>query len=117
MNPGKFAQFSKNELIPSAADKYLHQIIHDEMPQGLKKYMEYELFPQIQLKVGRGILLGSAHWWMHKEGFQYISYAKGLYYDGHNWPDVVEYWQKYFLPMMKKHKEQLVKYVVGDVNK
>jgi hypothetical protein len=45
MNPGKLTQFSKNELIPSAADEYLRQIIHDEMPQGLKKYMEYKLFP------------------------------------------------------------------------
>jgi hypothetical protein len=57
MNPSKQAQFSKNNLIPSAADKYLCQIICDEMPQGLKKYMEYELFLQIHLKVRRGILL------------------------------------------------------------
>jgi hypothetical protein len=35
--------------------------------------------------------------------------VKGLYYDGHDRPDVVEYWQK--------HKERLVKYVVGDVDK
>ena len=27
MNPGKLAQFSKNQLIPSAADQYLHKII------------------------------------------------------------------------------------------
>ena len=45
MNPSKLAQFTKKELIPSAADKYLHQIVCDEMPQGLKRYMEYELFP------------------------------------------------------------------------
>ena len=108
---------SKNELIPSAADKYLCQIICDEMPRGLKKYMEYELFPQIQLKVRRGISFSTAHWWMHKESPQYISYAKGLYYDGHNQPDVVEYWQKHFLPTMEKHEEQLIKYVVGDVDK
>jgi hypothetical protein len=44
---------------------------------------------------------------MHKEGFQYISYVKGLYYDGHDQPDVVKYWQN--------HEEQLVKYVVGEV--
>jgi hypothetical protein len=66
MNPGKLAQ---NELIPSAADKYLRQIIRDEMPWGLKKYMEYELFPRIHLKVRRGISLSTARWWMHKEGF------------------------------------------------
>src|SRR5882762_10210707 len=34
MNPGKLAQFSKNELISSAADKYLCQVICDEMPWG-----------------------------------------------------------------------------------
>lgn len=54
---------------------------------------------------------------MHKEGFWYISYAKGLYYNGHDWPDVVEYQQKHFLPMMHKHEERLVKYVIGDVDK
>lgn len=37
--------------------------------------------------------------------------------DSHDQPDVVEYQQKYFLPMMCKHEERLVKYVVGDVDK
>ena len=117
MNPGKLADFSKNKLIPSIADQYLRKIIRDEMPQGLKRYMEYELFPRIHLKVGRGVSLSTARRWMHKEGFRYISYAKGLYYDGHDRPDVVEYRQKHFLPMMKKHEERLVKYVIGDVDK
>ena len=117
MNPGKLAQFSKNELIPSAADQYLRKIVHDEMPRGLKRYMEYELFPRIHLKVGRGISLSTARRWMHKEGFRYILYAKGLYYDGHDRPDVVEYRQNHFLPMMKRYEERLVRYVVGHVDK
>ncbi|KAH7917225.1 hypothetical protein BV22DRAFT_1108607 [Leucogyrophana mollusca] len=50
MNPEKLVQFTNNKLVASAADKYLHQIIHDEMPQGLKQYMEYKLFPRIHLK-------------------------------------------------------------------
>ena len=84
MNPEKLTQFSQNKLIPSVADEYLHHIIRDEMPRGLKKYMEYELFPRIQLKVGRGISLSTARRWMHKEGFRYISHKKGFYYDGHD---------------------------------
>jgi hypothetical protein len=84
MNPEKLTQFSQNKLIPSVADEYLHHIICDEMPCGLKKYMKYELFPHIQLKVGRGISLSTARQWMHKEGFRYISHKKGLYYDGHD---------------------------------
>lgn len=117
MNPSKLAQFTKKELVPSAAEKYLRQIVRDEMPRGLKRYMEYELFPRIHLKVGKGISLSTARRWMHKAGFRYISYAKGLYYDGHDRPDVVEYRQKHFLPMLKKYEYRLVKYVVGDVDK
>jgi hypothetical protein len=60
MNPEKLTQFSQNKLIPSVADEYLHHIIHDEMPHGLKKYMEYELFLRIQLKVGWGVSLSTA---------------------------------------------------------
>ena len=76
--------------IPSAADKYLHKIVCDEMPCGLKHYMELELFPWIHLKVGKGISLSATQCWMHKEGFWYILYVKGLYYNGHDRPDVVK---------------------------
>ena len=51
MNPEKLAQFTKNQLLLDVATRYLHQITCEEMPKGLKKYMEYGLFPQIQLKV------------------------------------------------------------------
>jgi hypothetical protein len=56
----KPTQFTKNQLIPSAADKYLQQIVHDEMPHGLKQYMENELFPHIHLKAGCGVSLSTA---------------------------------------------------------
>jgi len=60
MNPAKLAEFSQKQLVGMAADKYLHHIIHDEMPRGLKKYMEVELSPRIHLKVGQGISLSMA---------------------------------------------------------
>jgi len=84
MNPAKLKEFSQGKLIPSAADQYLCHIVHEEMPQGLKKYMEIELFPRIQLKVKKGISLSTAHWWLQSEGFRYIGHKKGLYFDGHN---------------------------------
>jgi len=114
MDPTKLTQFSKDQLIPSAADKYLHHLIHEEMPRSLKRYMELELFPWIQLKVRQGISLSTAHHWLHKEGFRYISYNKELYFDGHNRPDVVAYCQNHFLLTMQKYQDQLVQYV-GDV--
>ena len=74
MNPKKLTQFTKNQLLPAAADQYLKQIVHKEIPTGLKQYMELELFPRIHLHVGRGISLSTAHQWLHHEGFQHISY-------------------------------------------
>ena len=45
MDPHKLATWTKNELIPAEAEKYAHQVIDKEMPEGLKKYLELELFP------------------------------------------------------------------------
>jgi hypothetical protein len=55
--------------------------------------------------------------WLHREGFRYISYKKGLYFDGHDRADVVAYRQEQFLPTMQRHQRRFVKYVVGDVDK
>jgi len=117
LNPDKLAVFAKNELIPEVADKYLREIIREEMPRGLKRYMELELFPRIHMKVGRGISISTARRWLRSEGFRYISHKKGLYFDGHDRPDVVEYRQNSFLPAMMEYAPRLVRYVVNDVEK
>ncbi|KDQ32259.1 hypothetical protein PLEOSDRAFT_1034296, partial [Pleurotus ostreatus PC15] len=98
MDPKKLADFSANKLAPDVAAKYLREIVHKEMPAGLKRYMEVELFPHIHLKVAKGISYSTAHRWLRKEGFDYIEHRKGLYYDGHKRPDIVDYRQNVFLP-------------------
>src|SRR6202040_3054250 len=115
MNLAKLAAFTRDELIPAEAEKYAHQIIDKEMPAGLKKYLEVELFPHIHLKVGKGICLSTARRWLHREGFRYMKYSKGLYYDGHNRPDVLDYRQKHFLPAMQQYRLQMVEYKIGEV--
>lgn len=79
--------------------------------------MDIELFLQIQLKVSHGISLSTAHCWMCKEGFRYILHKKGLYFNGHDRPDVVAYCQEVFLPAIKNYEYWLVKYRVEDVDK
>jgi hypothetical protein len=103
MNPKKLAEFTKNEMIPSEADKYLRHVVNKEMPRGLKQYLEVELFPRIQLKVGKGISISTARRWLHREGFCYMQHKKALYYDGHDRPDVLEYRQRVFLPTMERY--------------
>ena len=60
MDLEKLSKFLKDQLVPKAAEEYLHLITKEEMPQGLKKYMELELFPHIHLRVGCGISLAAA---------------------------------------------------------
>ena len=100
----KLADFSKEKLILAEAEKYLRETVQDEMPQGLRHYMNLELFPRIHLKVGKGISLATARRWLHREGFWYTSYKKGLYFDGHDRLDVVQYRQDVFLPKMKEYE-------------
>ena len=83
MDPQKLSDFTKNKLLPDEAKKYLHHIVEKEMPAGLKRYLEIELFPRVRMKVGKGISLQTARRWLHKEGFQYTAHKKALYYDGH----------------------------------
>jgi hypothetical protein len=116
MDPAKLAEFSKDNLVSAAADKYFQHIVDTEMPAGLKKYMDVELFPRLHLKAGRGISLATAKRWLHREGFRYTEHKKSLYYDGHDRPDVLEYRQNQFLPQMAEHRRRLVEYVVGNVD-
>ena len=83
MDPAKLVEFSQQKMVPSAAKKYLEKIVTNEMPTGLKWYMEVELFPRIQLKVGKGVSLQTAHQFLYSEGFRYTEHKKSLYYDGH----------------------------------
>ncbi|KAG2126890.1 uncharacterized protein EDB93DRAFT_1272748 [Suillus bovinus] len=56
----KLAKFTNNELLHTEATKYLEGLVQTEMPQGLKRYIELELFPRIHMKVGHGVSLSTA---------------------------------------------------------
>jgi hypothetical protein len=83
MDPVKMVAFTKNTMIPATAEQYVQHIVDKEMPAGLKKYMEGELFPRIQLKVVKGVSLTTAQRFLREEGFEYTEHKKGLYFDGH----------------------------------
>ncbi|KAH9014353.1 hypothetical protein EDB83DRAFT_2529312 [Lactarius deliciosus] len=117
MNPRKLSDFTKNKLIPDEAKKYLCNIVETEMPAGLKKYLELELFPHIQMKVLKGISIRTARHWLHKEGFKYMAHKKGLYFDGHEREDVIDYRQNVFLPLMQEYTKRLVFFEVGNTEK
>ncbi|KAJ7355202.1 hypothetical protein DFH08DRAFT_803251 [Mycena albidolilacea] len=103
MDPEKLFESSQQKMVPAAADKYLRKITEEEMPAGLKKYME----PWGSLRTALRLL--------QRGGFIYPEHKKGLYYDGHERPDVVDDRQNRFLPAMAGHRYRLVEYKVGNV--
>ncbi|KAF8810713.1 hypothetical protein BYT27DRAFT_7209170 [Phlegmacium glaucopus] len=118
MNPEKLAAYSKTNMVTVEAAKYICHAVNKEMPEGLKKYLEVELFPRIQMKAANGISLRTARRWLYHEGFRYTEHKKSLYYDGHDRPDVLAYRQNEFLPkLMKEHRRRMVEYVIGDTEK
>lgn len=114
VNPTKLQEFTNQTMLPDEAAKYCQQICDKEMPSGLKKYMEVELFPHICMKVGKGIAISTAHWWLHAEGCKYTLHKKAIYYNGHDRADVVADWQEHFLLAMTEYHERLVEYKMGN---
>jgi hypothetical protein len=117
MNPGKLAEFTAQTMVPAAARHYGTNLTNNEIPKGLKRYLELELFPRIHMKAAHGVSLSTARRWLCREGFRFTEHRKALYFDGHERPDVVEYRQRVFIPKMKEHRQRIVEYVVGDVGR
>ena len=115
VDPVKLANFSTMTMLPKSAEAYGTNLMKKEIPTGLKRYLELELFPRIRMKVARGISLSTARRWLHREGFRFTEHWKSLYFDGHERPDVVEYRQNSFIPQIKEYRRRLVEYVVGEV--
>ncbi|KAJ7333495.1 hypothetical protein DFH08DRAFT_708132 [Mycena albidolilacea] len=60
MDPAKLVQYSESQMVTAEMRKYVQTAVNKEMPRGLKKYLEVELFPRIGYKVSRGISLATA---------------------------------------------------------
>ena len=62
-----------------------------------------------------GCLLGTKG--MLREGFVCTPHSKGIYFDHHERPDVVDDRTNRFIPAMQAIRPRLVRYTVGDVTK
>ncbi|KAI0717862.1 hypothetical protein C8T65DRAFT_694053 [Cerioporus squamosus] len=116
-DPVRLKKFLHNELGLSDAQEYSKIIISEEMPQGLKHYVENSVLPRLNLKPGRhGLSLLTMRRLLLSEGFTYSEHRKAIYYDGHERPDVVADRQGRFIPAMQSIRDRLVQYEVGNVS-
>jgi hypothetical protein len=60
---------------------------------------------------GTGLSLRTARRWLYKLGWRRTELKKGVYMDGHERPDVVEYRNKVFLPLMASLERRMVQWV------
>ncbi|KAH8916594.1 hypothetical protein BT69DRAFT_1228244 [Atractiella rhizophila] len=85
MDPTKIRNYTLSTLIPQENHKYVQMELEQQMPKGLKHYLEISVFPHIQYKPGkRGIALSTACRWLKREGFKWTNYKKGLYIELHH---------------------------------
>ena len=69
--------------------------------------MDYELMEGFRFEKNKKISEKTATRWLKKLGWEFKTYKKGLYSDGHERPDVVEY-RKEFLKFMEEEYEPYV---------
>jgi hypothetical protein len=53
---------------------------------------------QAKFRLKKSISLSTATWWMKRLGYRWTLALGGQYVDGHERKDIVDYWQKRFLP-------------------
>ena len=73
-----------------------------------KQYIEDFILPE-RAEIRKTISIRTAERWLHILGYKYKGYRKGIYYDGHEWEDVVTY-QKEFLEVMKELEQRMARY-------
>lgn len=57
-------------------------------PDKLRRYVNECLFPELEIEDTIGVTTATA--WLKKLGYRLRRYQKGIYYDGHERPDVVQ---------------------------
>ena len=79
----------------------------------VKNYVEQQIIPQLGIKSVQQISLRTSRRWLHKLGFHYKRYLKGVYIDGHERPDVVAY-RQVFLQKVSEYEQLMSKWYDED---
>ncbi|KAF9780595.1 hypothetical protein BJ322DRAFT_1101413 [Thelephora terrestris] len=67
VDPAKLADFSATKMVPKVAEVYGTNLMNKEIPLGLKKYLELQLFSRIHMKATWGANDGKKMSWVHEK--------------------------------------------------
>lgn len=104
----KLKSLIKNKDFSDSCQAWLHQQKPESRsPGALKTYIEGTVFPQMSGQIKKNTISErTCRTYMHLWGFRYDENKKGVYYDGHERPDVVAY-RKEWLKRMFTYKKSM----------
>ncbi|THU87050.1 hypothetical protein K435DRAFT_682354, partial [Dendrothele bispora CBS 962.96] len=103
------------EEVRSKISEYLRNLPTGKVtPRILCHHINTILFPELGIKPKSPISIRTARRWLINLGWTYTVVKKGVYMDGHERADVVQYRHETFLPLMKKYEERMACYELDD---
>jgi hypothetical protein len=89
----------------------------DVTPRKLQHALNDKLFTELNITPKSPISERTARRWLIKLGWRQTVVRKGVYMAGHEREDVVDYWNKVFLPALKGFEKLVAKYERFDLDK
>ncbi|KAL1673126.1 hypothetical protein EV122DRAFT_255366 [Schizophyllum commune] len=103
-----------DERVQCAARAYLSRLPSGEVtPKAFRRALNENILPSLGYHLKKPLSVRTARRWLVKLGWRRVKLRKGVYMDGHERPDVVEYRQEEFLPEVAKYERRMVQWHLG----
>ena len=100
-----------DEQVQTAARTYLTSLSTGEVtPKRFSHMLNERILPSLGYQLKSNLSERTARQWLVRLGWRNKLLRKGVYMDGHERQDVVEYRNKTFLPMMASYRDRMVKW-------
>ncbi len=98
-----------DEDIAEKCRTWIHEQNFKVTPTTFKEFVEKELLPNIGVTKRKSISLMTAMRWLNILGYSFQKHHQGIYYDGHERDDVLQY-REVFLEKIFEHEKYMSKY-------
>jgi hypothetical protein len=103
-----------NEQIQAAARAYLSSLAVGEVtPKRFQHALNTRILPTLGYPPTKKLSERTARRWLIKLGWRRTTLKKGVYMDGHERPDVIDYRVNTFLPLMAQLEKRMVHWVAN----
>ncbi|KIL70111.1 hypothetical protein M378DRAFT_96383, partial [Amanita muscaria Koide BX008] len=107
-----------DERVKKAASDWLNvQTAGNVTPKRFQEALNATIIPALLINLKNPLSERTAQRWLLKLGWRMTVLRKGVYMDGHERVDVVEYRQKVFLPLMEEYERRMAKYEGPDLKR